>query len=178
MIWLIVVSADWVLPDVPRIIQMTHTHISTRSYDHTHHVSSWGNQHTLLRISRSFSFSYTESTLVFLHWRLILKRKKHSFVNQFLDQGSDYDKNVFMFILGKVFLVAINNNHLQSVFTSRYLLSHLSYLAFELLDAQWGNVCPPSVSHLHLPCFLCCCGLQTAQGLPLLLADCWLCHLI
>lgn len=57
-------------------------------------------------------------------------------MKRFLDQGSDYDKNVFMFILGRVFLVAINNNHLQSVFISRHLLSHLSYLAFELLDAQ------------------------------------------
>lgn len=57
-------------------------------------------------------------------------------MNRFLDQGSDYDKNVFMLISGRMFLVVINGNHLQSVFTSRYFLSHLSYLAFEWLDAQ------------------------------------------
>lgn len=54
-------------------------------------------------------------------------------MNRLYDQGRSYEKNVFMFISGRMFLVVIDNNQLRRVFTSRhfYLIFpvwHLNYL--------------------------------------------------
>lgn len=54
-------------------------------------------------------------------------------MNWLRDQGRDYEKNVLMFISGRMFLVVIDNNHLQRVFTSRHFylsfpVWHLNYL--------------------------------------------------
>lgn len=57
-------------------------------------------------------------------------------MNRLRDQGRDYEKIVFMFICGRMFLVVIDNNHVQRVFYFQTFLSHLACLAFELLDAQ------------------------------------------
>lgn len=72
-------------------------------------------------------------------------------MNRLRDQGRDYEKIVFMFISGRMFLVVIDNNHVQRVFTSRhfYLILPVWHLNYLMLSED--RVCSPNPACNALP---------------------------